>query len=267
MAETCTDFIDVVMIKFEYYITVRWTAAEREAPNFRNNANAIRLQYIREGLCREFKKHLDANPNIATQQQIDDEAQRWARETIDGREFTKNCKKSEATHAASSIHMDAETPDDDEEEEAQEQTSSTSGDRGSKGNPNRGRGGGARGGRTPNNTGRNPPKNQAPVGGKKQTKDAEGIYNFLQSSDGKVALNHRGHPMCYYCGIPSHQRSECRLRLKDLDNGIKRTFHPARGNLPSGNQLRKEAQIQLSNAAELWGNPWSGAPAAQAQGP
>ena len=73
--QTCTDFIDVFMIKFEYYITVRWTAAEREAPNFRNNANAIRLQYIREGLCREFKKHLDANPNIVTQQQIDDKAQ------------------------------------------------------------------------------------------------------------------------------------------------------------------------------------------------
>ena len=83
------------MTKFEYYITVRWTAAERDAPNFRQNANAIRLQYIREGLCREFKKHLDANPNVATQQQIDDEAQRWARETIDGREFTRNCKKSE----------------------------------------------------------------------------------------------------------------------------------------------------------------------------
>ena len=128
--------------------------------------------------------------------------------------------------------MDAETPGDDEEEEVQEQTSSTSGDRGSRGNSNRGRGGGARGGRTPNNTGKTPPKNQAPVGSKKQTKDAEGIYNFLQSSDGKVALNHRGHPMCYYCGIPSHQRSECRIRLKDLDNGIKRPFHPARGNLP-----------------------------------
>ena len=42
--QTCTDFIDVFMIKFEYYITVRWTAAEREAPNFRNNANAIHLQ-------------------------------------------------------------------------------------------------------------------------------------------------------------------------------------------------------------------------------
>ena len=39
--QTCTDFIDVFMTKFEYYITVRWTAAERDAPNFRHNANAI----------------------------------------------------------------------------------------------------------------------------------------------------------------------------------------------------------------------------------
>ena len=79
--------------KFKYYITVRWTAAERDAPNFRANADSIHLQYIRDGLCREFRKHLDSKPNITTQQQIDDEAQRWARETIDGREFTKNCKK------------------------------------------------------------------------------------------------------------------------------------------------------------------------------
>ena len=73
--------------------------------------------------------------------------------------------------------------------------------------------------------------------------------------------------MCYYCGIPSHQRTECRLRLRDVDNGIKRPFHPARGNLPSGNQLRKEAQLQISNAADQWGNPWSGALSIQTQGP
>ena len=72
--------------------------------------------------------------------------------------------------------------------------------------------------------------------------------------------------MCYYCGIPSHQRSECRLRLRELDNGIKRPFHPSRGNLPSGNQLRKEAGNQLSNAADQYGNPWLGTPANQAQG-
>ena len=186
---------------------------------------------------------------------------------MDGREFTKNCRKSEATYAASCIYMDAETAQDDEDEDIQEQTSSTSGVRGSKGNPNRGRGGGARGGKTSNNTGKKTPKNPGPKGTTKQTKDAEGIYNFQQSNDGKVILNHRGHPLCYYCGIPSHQRSACRLRLRDVDNGIKRPFHPARGNLPSGNQLRKEAQILVSNAADQWGNPWTGAPAPQTHGP
>jgi hypothetical protein len=266
--QTCTDFIDAFVTKFEYYTTVRWTAADREAPNFRVNANAIRLQYIRDGLCREFKKHLDANPNIVTQQQTDDEAQRWARETIDGREFTKNCKKSEASHATSSMVMDSEIAEDEEDEEAQEHTSATSGDRG-RGNPNRGRGGGARGGKIPNNLGRAPPKNSGPGGTKKQSqsKDAENIYNFMPAKDGTMLLNHRGHPMCYYCGIPSHQRFECRLRLRDVDNGIKRHFHPARGNLPSGNQLRKEALMQVSNAADQWGNPYAGLPTSQPQGP
>ena len=77
---------------------------------------------------------------------------------------------------------------------------------------------------------KNLPRNQDPLGAKKQTKDAESFYNYLQSIKGKVALNHKGHPMCYYCGIPSHQRSECRLRLRELDNGIKRPFHPPETN-------------------------------------
>ena len=88
----------------------------------------------------------------------------------------------------------------------------------------------------------------------------------LQTNDGKVALNHKNHPMCYYCGVPSHPRSECRLRLRELEGGIKRPFHPSRGNLPSGNQLRNEAANQLSNAADQYGNPWLGIPANQAPG-
>ena len=67
----------------------------------------------------------------------------------------------------------------------------------------------------------------------KQTKDAEGIHNFQQTNDGKVILNHRGHPLCFYCGIPSHQRSACRLRLrdvetasKDLSTPLEAVYHP-----------------------------------------
>ena len=73
--QTCGAFIDLFVTKFEYYITVRWSAAKRMAPGFRANSDAIRLQYVRDGLCKEFRKHLDANPNIITQQQIDNEIQ------------------------------------------------------------------------------------------------------------------------------------------------------------------------------------------------
>ena len=108
--QTCGAFIDLFVTKFEYYITVRWSAAERMAPGFRANSNAIRLKYIRDGLCKEFRKHLDANPNIATQQQVDDEIQRWSRETVEGREFFKSCDKTEATHATSSLYVDTDPP-------------------------------------------------------------------------------------------------------------------------------------------------------------
>ena len=258
--QTCTDFIDQFMIKFEYYITVRWTAAEREAPNFRENANAIRLQYIREGLCREFKKHLDSNPNLATQQQIDDEAQRWARETIEEREFTKTCKKSDATHTTASLTLDTKLAQDDDDEDTHKLSSSTSGDRGPKGGSQRGQSGGARGGKAPTTNGKNTPRDPTPSSNIKQSKDADGINNFQQTADGRILLNYRGHPLCNYCGIPSHQRATCRLRLRDVDNGIKRPTHPSRGNLPSGNQLRKQAQAEMASALDQWGNPWTGAP-------
>ena len=114
--QTCSNFIDVFMVKFEHYITLRWTVDEREAPNFRENANAIRLLYIRKGLCREFKKHLDSNPQIITLQQVDDEIQRWARETIEGRDFTGNCNRSKAHHPSIAGQFDEIVQDEDNHE-------------------------------------------------------------------------------------------------------------------------------------------------------
>ena len=114
--QTCSNFIDVFMVKFEHYITLRWTVDEREAPNFRENANTIRLQYIRKGLCREFKKHLDSNPQVITLQQVDDEIQRWARETIEGRDFTGNCNRSKAHHPSIAGQFDDTVQDEDNHE-------------------------------------------------------------------------------------------------------------------------------------------------------
>ena len=149
--QTCSTFIDVFMVKFEHYITLRWTIAERDAPNFRENANTISLQYIREGLCREFKKHLDSNPQVIMLQQVDDEVQRWARETIEGQEFTRNCNKSRAHHPSIPGHFDNRFPQDEDNLDVTEWSSPSSVKRRPRDTLNRGRGGGTRGGRTPNN--------------------------------------------------------------------------------------------------------------------
>ena len=254
--QTCTAFIDTFMVKFEYYITVRWTAAERDTPNFRENANTIRLQYIKEGLCREFKKHLDHNPQITTHQQVDDEAQRWARETIKGREFTKNCNKSEASYATASLYNDNKIPQDEEDDDNLESSSSTSTKRKPKDTPTRGRGGGNRGGRNQNNNGRNPSTDQGQPGLPKQSKDTDGWNNYDQSSDGKLTLNHKGNPLCNYCGIANHPRSACRTRQRDIEKGTIRTYHPQKGTL-SSYRGRQDSQPKTVNTADPWGDTYS----------
>ena len=65
------------------------------------------------------------------------------------------------------------------------------------------------------------------------------IPDYIQTHDGERLVNHRNHPLCYYCGIPSHSRSACKVRERDRANGIERVIHPNRGNIPSGNQIRR----------------------------
>ena len=102
------------------------------------------------------------------------------------------------------------------------------------------------------------------VGSIKQSRDADGVNNYQQTGDGKLVT--RGHPLCNYCGIPSHQRAVCRHRLRDVEHGIKRNTHPARGTLPSGNQMRKEAQSRIVAAADQWNNPLPTTPTPTPQG-
>ena len=149
--QTCSNFIDVFMVRFEHYITRRWTIDEREAPNFRETVNTVRLQYIREGLCREFKKHLDSNPQIVTLQQVDDEIQRWARETIEGQEFTRNCNAPRANHPLTAEQFDNRATQEEDSPDSTESYSPTSTRQKPRDTTTRGRGSGARGGRTSNN--------------------------------------------------------------------------------------------------------------------
>ena len=63
-------------------------------------------------------------------------------------------------------------------------------------------------------------------------------------------LNSRGHLLCNYCGIPSHPRSACRHRIRDLENGIIRNNHPAKGTMSSDNQTGEEARAGLTAATD-----------------
>ena len=55
--------------------------------------------------------------------------------------------------------------------------------------------------------------------------------------------NHKGHPLCNYCGIPSHPRATCKIKIRDVENGVKRDTHPARG---TGNQMWRDAKTKLA---------------------
>ena len=53
---------------------------------------------------------------------------------------------------------------------------------------------------------------------------------------------------CDYCGIPNHKRSICKIRITDVLNCINRAVHPDRGQIPSGNQIRREkAKMKTTN--------------------
>ena len=148
-----------------------------------------------------------------------------------------------------------------------ELSSSTSTKRKPKDAATRGRGGGNRGGRTPNNNDRNTPIDHRQTVTPKQSKDADGINNYDQSSDGKLTLDHKGRPLCNYCGIANHPRTNCRARLRDVENGMIRQSHPNKGKFNSGNRGRQDPQPKMANAADQWGDPWGTQPTPQgAQG-
>ena len=62
--------------------------------------------------------------------------------------------------------------------------------------------------------------------------------------------------MCNYCGIPNHSRAACRARLRDVDKGITRQSHPAKGTFTSGNKGRQDPQSKIVNTADQWGDTW-----------
>ena len=56
------------------------------------------------------------------------------------------------------------------------------------------------------------------------------IHEYHKAKGGGIALTTKGNPLCGYCGIPKHPRSQCRRRAIDILKGIQRSEHHDKGN-------------------------------------
>ena len=71
--------------------------------------------------------------------------------------------------------------------------------------------------------------------------DKFGVPNYW-SVDGQLIVSHTGSVLCNYCGIPSHSREKCRLKMQDEVEGKSYNAHPNRGKILSNNRSTKQLQ-------------------------
>ena len=62
------------------------------------------------------------------------------------------------------------------------------------------------------------------------------------SIKGQLMTSQMGHALCGYCGVPSHSRKNCKLRLQLEERGVFYDSHPNRGQILSGNQSTRQLQ-------------------------
>ena len=71
--------------------------------------------------------------------------------------------------------------------------------------------------------------------------DEYGKPNFWSNND-QLMTSQTGHILCGYCGVPSHSRKNCKLRLQLEKEGIFYDSHPNRGQILSKNQSTRQLQ-------------------------
>lgn len=280
--QTCSNFIDELMISYENYAHMKWTLAQLngipeqlevlqadEQPGppivpaqvhipFRaevlgnmDTRQADKLQLISNGLCKEFKVHCDnIQFNLATTTipELETQVQNWQRNTTTGKLFTASCSPASAQKSASVSLLEVEDPfatSTDTEQEAQVSSASTRGLRGGRGRGGRGRGRGGRGKPATSNANVNTQSPSATI----QSRDTMdgGHFNYRQAQDGTLMKSIHGHALCNYCGLPSHKRERCYIKEKDRKLGITRIYHPNRDKAVSS---KTKAQIAMATAMD-----------------
>ena len=213
--------------------------------------NAEMVQLATDGLCEEFKIHCDfTNVNLRniTFPDLEVAVQHWQRNTTTGKTFTAACnpandgkKHANVSALELSDYFDMNNNTSPPEEAyTSAATTSTRGQRGGRGTRGYGRGMRGRGGRN----------SRQPLKPSIQSKDVQdgGYNNYKQTPDGKVILSPQGHPLCNYCGTPSHKREICGIKKADRAAGLNRTVHPDR-DIPRPQKTPKPTKVNTSEVA------------------
>ena len=225
--------MDEFIIQYENYAHMKWTIEELDGieavapvaanpdadppvlqvlqvvgrPGNQLIRKAEMIQLATDGLCREFRIHCDfTNVDLRniTFPNLEVEVQHWQRDTTTGKTFTATCnpandgkKHANVSALELSEYFDTDTNYSQDEAETSTAMTSTRGQRGGRGNRGSGRGARGRGDRN----------SRQPFRLSIQSKDVQdgGFNNYKQTPEGKVILSPQGHPLCNYCGTPSHK--------------------------------------------------------------
>ena len=213
--------------------------------------NAEMIQLATDGLCEEFRIHCDfTNVDLRniTFPNLEVEVQHWQRNTTTGKTFTATCnpandgkKHANVSALELSDYFDMNNNNSLDEADTSEAMASTRGQRGGRGNRGYGRG---RGGKN----------SRQPFKPSMQSKDVQdgGFNNYKQTPDGKIILSPKGHPLCNYCGTPSHKREICGVKKADRAAGLNRTVHPDRDIPRPPKQQNLQNQLQLKRTHQRW---------------
>ena len=227
--QTCSNFLDEFVIHYDRYTYMRWTDEEILANQDARSKEMIQLAF--DGICKEFKTHVD-NTKIKIEDfsKLEDEALNWQRNTTTGKAFTAECNLAVANAKVSTTNITENTLEDlkslDLQTNSQQIAAAAVGrqsrgaSRGNSRGRGRGKGRGAIGSAAI-------PRAQKPTSQSRDTQDG-GHHNYRQSQDGTLHQTSQGHPICNYCGKPSHKRESCFMKLQDRKEGNNRVFHPDR---------------------------------------
>jgi hypothetical protein len=272
--QTCSNYLDEFVINYENYANQRWTNlqlngipgdTQAEPPVLPVIGNAIArqadmLQIVTDGICKEFKIHCDniqLDLTTTTFHNLEIAVQQWQRSTTTGKAFTSACNPAFDNVNVSAMDI-VNTLEEDKDKLAlmDSQTNSphvssasTRGQRGGRGGRGAGRGGRGRGGRG-RGAGSNT-SNQAIKGSVVQSRDMQdgGYHNYRQAQDGTLHKSIHGHPLCNYCGIPSHKREKCTVKATDRGTGLTRIFHPDRDKAISNHEKTKAVTATVAREA------------------